>query len=139
MKRNIYSLIGTFLLSRELAMQSHQVASEVGGPYKSVCIYGGVPKPAQKKDLSAGAEIVVATPGRLLDLLEENALSLEGITSKSIRLFFSSLPFLLILFSLAICYLVLDEADRMLDDGFEPAIRAILSRCPASGQSSATA
>ena len=46
------------LLLRELAMQSHQVAGEVGGPFKSVCIYGGVPKPAQKRDLSAGGMYV---------------------------------------------------------------------------------
>jgi DEAD/DEAH box helicase len=43
-----------------------------------VCIYGGVPKPQQKADLRAGAEVVVATPGRLLDLMEENSLSLSG-------------------------------------------------------------
>ena len=82
---NIYTCIHTYtrsvqlncvLFCRELAMQSHQVAGEVGGPFQSVCIYGGVPKPAQKRDLSAGAEIVVATPGRLLDLIEEEALSL---------------------------------------------------------------
>ena len=58
-------------------MQSHQVVVDVGG-LKSVCIYGGVPKPQQKADLKAGAEVVVATPGRLLDLLEENVLSLSG-------------------------------------------------------------
>jgi DEAD/DEAH box helicase len=62
---------------RELAMQSHQVVLDVGG-IKSVCIYGGVPKPQQKADLRAGAEVVVATPGRLLDLMEENSLSLSG-------------------------------------------------------------
>jgi ATP-dependent RNA helicase DBP3 len=52
---------------------------------------------------------VVATPGRLLDLLDENALSLSSIS-----------------------HMVLDEADRMLDDGFEPAIRKILSNCPSA-------
>ena len=41
---------------RELAMQSHQVVLDVGG-LKSVCIYGGVPKPQQKADLRAGAEV----------------------------------------------------------------------------------
>jgi ATP-dependent RNA helicase DBP3 len=82
---------------------------DVGG-LKGVCIYGGVPKPQQKADLRAGAEVVVATPGRLLDLIEERALSLS-----------------------AVCYLVLDEADRMLDDGFEPVIRQILAQCPRAG------
>ena len=95
--------------TRELAMQSHQVVEEVGG-LKGVCVYGGVPKPQQKADLKAGADVVVATPGRLLDLMEEKALSLS-----------------------AVCYLVLDEADRMLDDGFEPVIRQILAKCPAAG------
>ena len=52
---------------------------------------------------------IKATPGRLIDLLEENALTLCNIK-----------------------YLVLDEADRMLDDGFEQAIRKILSACPSS-------
>jgi ATP-dependent RNA helicase DBP3 len=75
--------------TRELAMQSHQVVEEMGGPL-GVCIYGGVPKGVQKAALQAGAEIVVATPGRLMDLLEENALTLSKV-----------------------CYLVLDEADRM--------------------------
>jgi superfamily II DNA/RNA helicase len=60
-------------------MQSHQVVLEVGSA-KGVCIYGGVPKPAQKAELRAngGVDVVVATPGRLEDLLEENALSLSG-------------------------------------------------------------
>lgn len=75
--------------TRELAMQSHQVVEEMGGP-AGVCIYGGVPKHTQKAALQAGAEIVVATPGRLMDLIDENAMSLSQV-----------------------CYLVLDEADRM--------------------------
>ena len=58
--------------------------------------------------------MTTATPGRLIDLLDENALTLGNIK-----------------------YLVLDEADRMLDDGFEPAIRKILSSCP-SGETRQT-
>ncbi len=60
-------------------MQSHQVVLEVGSA-KGACIYGGVPKPAQKTELRAngGVDVVVATPGRLEDLLEENALSLSS-------------------------------------------------------------
>lgn len=63
--------------TRELAMQSFQVVQEVGG-MKGVCIFGGVPKDVQKADLRAGAEIVIATPGRLLDLIEENVLTLQS-------------------------------------------------------------
>ena len=80
-----------------------------GGP-KGVCIYGGVPKHQQRAELNNGAEIVVATPGRLMDLLEEQVFSLSEVA-----------------------FLVLDEADRMLDDGFEPAIRKIVSLCPEAG------
>jgi ATP-dependent RNA helicase DBP3 len=95
--------------TRELAVQSHEVAVEIGGP-ASVCIYGGVPKHTQKQQLQT-ADIVVATPGRLWDLMEEHALSLSSV-----------------------CYLVLDEADRMLDEGFEPIIRKIVSYCPPVSQ-----
>jgi ATP-dependent RNA helicase DBP3 len=63
--------------TRELAMQSHQVVEEMNGP-KGVCIYGGVPKQQQKQDLRNGADIVVATPGRLVDLIDEKALSLSS-------------------------------------------------------------
>jgi len=100
--------------TRELAMQSYQVVEDLGGP-KGVCIYGGVPKGMQKQSLQGGAEIVVATPGRLMDLIEEHELSLTQV-----------------------CYLVLDEADRMLDEGFEPVIRKIISLCPQVSTSSDT-
>ena len=100
--------------TRELAMQSQQVVEEIGGP-QGVCIYGGVPKNVQKAALNAGAEIVVATPGRLMDLIEENALTLSKV-----------------------CYLVLDEADRMLDEGFEPIIRKICSMCSPSASEDTT-
>jgi superfamily II DNA/RNA helicase len=85
---------------RELAMQSQNVVDEIGS-VRGACIYGGVPKPAQKTQLRAGGgvDVVVATPGRLEDLISENALSLASVR-----------------------YLVLDEADRMLDDGFEPGV-----------------
>ncbi len=118
--------------TRELAMQSHQVVTEMNGA-KGVCIYGGVPKQQQRQELQAGAEIVVATPGRLLDLVEERALSLSSnIFSYS----FLEANFLSIIFCVVeIVYLVLDEADRMLDEGFEPAINQILSQCPAAGPS----
>ncbi len=95
--------------TRELAMQSFQVLQEMDGAPGSVCIYGGVDKKQQINDLKSKGEIVIATPGRLLDLIEEGKLTLSQVF-----------------------YCVLDEADRMLDEGFEPAIRKIIGNCPSS-------
>ncbi|KAJ9058147.1 RNA-dependent ATPase [Entomophthora muscae] len=99
--------------TRELAVQSFEVCEKVGKLFgcKSACIYGGVAKYSQKEELNAGVQIVVATPGRLIDLMEEGAVDLSQVS-----------------------YLVLDEADRMLDFGFEPAIRNILSQIAAKRQ-----
>merc|ERR1719384_2391150 len=93
--------------TRELAMQSQVVLEEAGWSCKvrSVCVYGGVPKWEQKQQLSKGVEVVVATPGRLMDLMSEEACDLSQVS-----------------------YLVLDEADRMLDQGFERDIRAIIEQ-----------
>jgi len=91
--------------TRELAMQSQEVLEEASASVKirSVCVYGGVPKHGQRQALQAGFEVVVATPGRLIDLIEEGCCDLSGVS-----------------------YLVLDEADRMLDQGFERDIRKII-------------
>ena len=70
---------------------------------KNTVVYGGVPKRTQVFDLKQGVEIVIATPGRLIDHLEAGVTNLRRVT-----------------------YLVLDEADRMLDMGFEPQIRKIV-------------
>lgn len=92
--------------TRELAMQSDVVCREAGARMGlvSVCIYGGVPKATQRQPLREGAAVVVATPGRLLDLVSEESCTLSHTT-----------------------YLVLDEADRMLDMGFEKDVRSIIS------------
>ncbi|CAH2033493.1 unnamed protein product [Thlaspi arvense] len=92
--------------TRELAVQIQQEASKFGSSskIKSTCIYGGVPKGPQVRDLQKGVEIVIATPGRLIDMMESNNTNLRRVT-----------------------YLVLDEADRMLDMGFDPQIRKIVS------------
>jgi len=91
--------------TRELAMQTQVVMEEAGKDceIRSVCCYGGVPKWEQKRALRWGVEVVVATPGRLKDLVNMGCVSLAGIS-----------------------YLVLDEADRMLDQGFEDDIREII-------------
>lgn len=73
--------------------------------FSSGCVYGGVPKGGQIRDLQRGAEIVIATPGRLIDMLESGKLNLRRVT-----------------------YLVMDEADRMLDMGFEPQIRKVIEQ-----------
>uniref|UniRef100_K3X8C2 RNA helicase n=1 Tax=Globisporangium ultimum (strain ATCC 200006 / CBS 805.95 / DAOM BR144) TaxID=431595 RepID=K3X8C2_GLOUD len=91
--------------TRELAMQSSDVITQAGKlcGLKSTCIYGGVPKNVQKKILREGVHVIVATPGRLKDLLEERACNLSKVS-----------------------FVVLDEADRMLDEGFEKDIRKII-------------
>merc|ERR1712106_683012 len=98
--------------TRELAMQSQEVLDVAGAScgVRSVCVYGGVPKWTQKQALKDGVE-VVATPGRLIDLMNEGVCDLSQVS-----------------------YLVLDEADRMLDQGFERDIRAIVAQTHTSRQ-----
>ncbi|KAM9817748.1 putative ATP-dependent RNA helicase DDX17 isoform 2-T2 [Syngnathus typhle] len=93
--------------TRELAQQVQQVASDYGksSRIKTTCVYGGAPKGPQLRELERGVEICIATPGRLIDFLESGKTNLSRCT-----------------------YLVLDEADRMLDMGFEPQIRKIVEQ-----------
>ncbi|XP_072398680.1 uncharacterized protein [Diabrotica undecimpunctata] len=93
--------------TRELAQQIQEVSNDFGRStnIRNSCIFGGAPKGPQARDLQRGIEICIATPGRLIDFLEKGSTNLERCT-----------------------YLVLDEADRMLDMGFEPQIRKILSQ-----------
>lgn len=93
--------------TRELAVQIQTECSKFGKSSKirNTCVYGGVPRGQQIRDLARGVEIVIATPGRLLDMLESGKTNLRRVT-----------------------YLVLDEADRMLDMGFEPQIRKIIDQ-----------
>merc|ERR1740117_2277419 len=93
--------------TRELAVQIKVECDKFGSSsqIKNTCVYGGAPKRQQMGDLQRGAEIVIATPGRLIDFLESGVMNLRRVT-----------------------YLVLDEADRMLDMGFEPQLRKIVSQ-----------
>ncbi|EJD48975.1 DEAD-domain-containing protein [Auricularia subglabra TFB-10046 SS5] len=93
--------------TRELAVQIQTECTKFGSNsrIRNTAIYGGAPKGPQIRDLQRGVEIVIATPGRLIDMLESQKTNLRRIT-----------------------YLVLDEADRMLDMGFEPQIRKIVSQ-----------
>ena len=97
--------------TRELAMQSHEQIMNLAraSGLQAVCVYGGVPKDEQRKALKT-ADIVVATPGRLNDLINEGYADLTKAK-----------------------YVVLDEADRMLDKGFEEEIRKIINTTPSLG------
>ncbi|MBA3010594.1 MAG: DEAD/DEAH box helicase [Desulfobacula sp.] len=100
--------------TRELAEQIHddisKMAKETG--LRSISIYGGVGKHPQIKAIRNGVEIIVACPGRLLDLLNDKAFSLGAVE-----------------------VLVLDEADHMFDKGFLPDIRRIIKLLPVKRQS----
>uniref|UniRef100_A0A673C8N8 RNA helicase n=1 Tax=Sphaeramia orbicularis TaxID=375764 RepID=A0A673C8N8_9TELE len=90
--------------TRELALQIEEECNKYRYKgYKSVCVYGGGDRRGQINVVKKGVDIVIATPGRLNDLQMNELINLHSIT-----------------------YLVLDEADRMLDMGFEPQILKIL-------------
>lgn len=100
--------------TRELATQIHDNVRSYGKytQLRSAVIYGGVSIDPQIKELQAGVEILVATPGRLLDHLEQKTVNLSKVA-----------------------ILVLDEADRMLDMGFLPDIKRIFKMLPSQRQS----
>jgi ATP-dependent RNA helicase RhlE len=95
--------------TRELAEQIHEAIGQLGRytRLKSVTIYGGINKNTQIRKLRGGAEIAVACPGRLIDLMDQGEIDLSRVE-----------------------VLVLDEADRMFDMGFLPDIRKIMRRVP---------
>ena len=99
--------------TRELAIQVHRALSTYGAPanLRATAIYGGVGMRPQRDALRRGVDIVVATPGRLIDHLTQGSIDLSGIE-----------------------ILTLDEADRMLDMGFLPPLRRILAALPSERQ-----
>ncbi len=99
--------------TRELAVQVREEVVKLshGRKIHSVALYGGKPIRGQIEKLSRGAEIVIGTPGRVLDHMGRGTLKLDDLL-----------------------VVVLDEADRMLDIGFRPDIEKILRRCPRSRQ-----
>ncbi|TLS29322.1 hypothetical protein PpBr36_02150 [Pyricularia pennisetigena] len=101
--------------TRELAMQTHAAISKLAElvGMSAVCLFGGAPKDEQRALLrkGKGADIIVATPGRLKDFLSDDTVSLSAAR-----------------------FVVLDEADRMLDKGFEDDVKLILGLCPDRGQ-----
>lgn len=99
--------------TRELAMQVETAFRDYSRflHMDITVLYGGVGYGKQRDELGAGADIVVATPGRLLDFLQQGDLKLDRIE-----------------------FLILDEVDRMLDMGFLPDVRRIIDKCPKERQ-----
>jgi ATP-dependent RNA helicase RhlE len=110
-RRQVRALILT--PTRELAAQVEQSVRDYGRflPFRSVAIFGGVSINTQISKLRKGVDIVIATPGRLLDHLQQKTIDLSGVE-----------------------ILVLDEADRMLDMGFIRDIRRIMKVLPSKRQ-----
>ena len=108
-------VIQTLILTptRELAIQIGESIAAYGRflPLKHKVIFGGVPQFSQVKAIRSGIDIIVATPGRLLDLMQQRVISLSDIQ-----------------------YFVLDEADRMLDMGFIQDVQRIISKLPEKRQ-----
>ncbi len=100
--------------TRELAAQVGKSFQTYGKyvPFRHALVYGGVGIRPQMATLKAGVEVLVATPGRLLDLINQGCVDLSRVE-----------------------FFVLDEVDRMLDMGFLPDVRRIVSRLPAARQS----
>lgn len=99
--------------TRELAAQIGESVRIYGGntPLRQAVIFGGVGQQPQVRTLQRGVDILIATPGRLVDLMNQGYVDLNAVTT-----------------------FVLDEADRMLDMGFMPDLRRIIARLPAQRQ-----
>jgi ATP-dependent RNA helicase RhlB len=99
--------------TRELAVQIYQDAAAIGrySGFDMTAVFGGMDYGKQAQSLRAGADIVVGTPGRLIDYLKQKVFSLKGVE-----------------------FLVIDEADRLFDMGFVADLRWILRRLPPYGQ-----
>ena len=99
--------------TRELVVQIAAESDKFGRGcnIETLGVYGGVPKGMQMRRLNMGVQILVATPGRLNDLIQMRSARLHKVG-----------------------YMVLDEADRMLDMGFEPQIKDIFKECPPAPQ-----
>lgn len=99
--------------TRELALQISESFSEYGSklPFRHVVVFGGVSQLHQTNALQKGADVLIATPGRLLDLMQQGFINLQHIE-----------------------YFVLDEADRMLDMGFINDIKKVIAKLPQKRQ-----
>jgi ATP-dependent RNA helicase DDX21 len=97
--------------TRELARQVEKEFNEAAPNLETVCLYGGMPIQQQISRLGGGVDIVVGTPGRVIDLLKRGSLRLKDVS-----------------------YVVLDEADQMLQVGFQEAVEIILQKLPSKRQ-----
>ncbi len=99
--------------TRELAFQIAEVCETIAqvSRHRVACVVGGVALDPQIQKLNRGVDVLIATPGRLIDLMNQKAVRLDDVE-----------------------VLVLDEADRMLDMGFLPSVRTIVAATPASRQ-----
>lgn len=97
--------------TRELAKQVEKEIKESAPYLNTVCVYGGVSYVTQQNALARGVDVVVGTPGRIIDLVKGNSLKLGSVE-----------------------YLVLDEADQMLSCGFEEDVEVILENLPSKRQ-----
>ena len=104
LRRNEGPIALVLVPTRELALQIYTEVRRYCRVYniEVVCAYGGGNKYEQSKTFERGAEIAIATPGRMIDMIKMKVTNLERVT-----------------------YLVLDEADRMFDMGFEPQVVGI--------------
>jgi superfamily II DNA/RNA helicase len=96
--------------TRELAKQVEREFID-SSPLEAICVYGGTPINEQIRKLNYGVDVVIGTPGRVIDLLKRGALSLADIR-----------------------FVVLDEADQMLSVGFDQDVETILERVPPQRQ-----
>jgi superfamily II DNA/RNA helicase len=97
--------------TRELAKQVEKEFYEGAPNLDTICVYGGTPISQQMRQLDYGVDIAVGTPGRIIDLLNRGALNLKDVQ-----------------------FVILDEADQMLQVGFQEDVEKILERLPAKRQ-----
>lgn len=110
--RGRYPLALVLAPTRELARQVEKEFAETAPGLDTICVYGGTPISSQMRQLDYGVDIAVGTPGRIIDLLNRGALNLSEVQ-----------------------FVVLDEADQMLQVGFQEEVEKILEKLPQKRQS----
>uniref|UniRef100_A0A8C5DXA2 RNA helicase n=1 Tax=Gouania willdenowi TaxID=441366 RepID=A0A8C5DXA2_GOUWI len=123
-RRKQYPISLVLAPTRELALQIYDEARKFS--YRSrvrpCVVYGGADIGQQIRELERGCHLLVATPGRLVDMMERGKIGLDYCNNQTVAFCVLSFSFV------SLRYLVLDEADRMLDMGFEPQIRRIVEQ-----------